>query len=265
MGGDEPAAANRDPSDDGDGTDPARSADGTIHEPESGTVDDWFGQNVARDQDVADRVSDETADPGEAERAFDRRAVGKQRYEAGHPRPGTGREHLDDRREEWDERIGQGHDRSPADLLRAEPFGIPLHPVLTDLPIGFWTSSWILDLVGGEKGRDAAERLIGLGVLTAIPTAITGLVDRERHEPDMRSLATIHAGINLTATGLYGASWLLRRRGSRGAGLALAQVGALCATAGAALGRRLAFGPAPDRHDAAPDAAGPPTGPVAQR
>jgi hypothetical protein len=37
----------------------------------------------------------------------------------------------------------------------------PLHPMLTDLPSGFWTSAWVLDVVGGESERDAARRLIG--------------------------------------------------------------------------------------------------------
>ena len=33
-------------------------ADDPIEEPESSTVDDWFGQNVARDQDLADELVD---------------------------------------------------------------------------------------------------------------------------------------------------------------------------------------------------------------
>jgi hypothetical protein len=56
-------------------------------EPDNSTVDDWFGQNVARDAEVADRAAAEEPDEEAAERRFEREAQGKQRYEEGHPRP----------------------------------------------------------------------------------------------------------------------------------------------------------------------------------
>lgn len=57
-------------------------------EPDNSTVEDWFGQNVARDEDVADEAMAEAGgDPVEAERIFDERAEGEETYEAGHPRP----------------------------------------------------------------------------------------------------------------------------------------------------------------------------------
>jgi len=59
-----------------------------IVEPGNSTVDDWFGQNVARDQEVADRVVAETGgDMNEAEQRFDEEADGEERYREGHPRP----------------------------------------------------------------------------------------------------------------------------------------------------------------------------------
>jgi hypothetical protein len=65
-----------------------RSEDGEIQEPPNSTVDDWFGQNVARDQDVADKAVDEAGgDIDEAEERFDKEAKGKERYEEGHDRP----------------------------------------------------------------------------------------------------------------------------------------------------------------------------------
>ena len=43
------------------------------------TVDDWFGQNVARDQDVADRlVAEEGGDQDAAEERFDEEAEGEE-------------------------------------------------------------------------------------------------------------------------------------------------------------------------------------------
>ena len=59
-----------------------------IREPDNSTVDDWFGQNVARDQDLADAlVAEEGGDEAAAEQRFDREAEGKRKYDAGHPRP----------------------------------------------------------------------------------------------------------------------------------------------------------------------------------
>ncbi len=55
---------------------------------EDSTVDDWFGQNVARDQDLADKVvAEEGGGLEAAEQRFEDEAEGKQTYDAGHPRP----------------------------------------------------------------------------------------------------------------------------------------------------------------------------------
>src|SRR5256885_17078836 len=63
------------------------------------------------------------------------------------------------------------------DTLSGTPLGHALHPFLTDLPIGTWTSAVVLDLVGGRPARPAAERLIATGLLAAVPTAASGLND----------------------------------------------------------------------------------------
>jgi hypothetical protein len=60
-----------------------------IQEPENSTVDDWFGQNVARDQDLADRlVAEEGGDEAAAEERFEEEAEGEDKFREGHPRPG---------------------------------------------------------------------------------------------------------------------------------------------------------------------------------
>lgn len=60
-----------------------------VQEPtEDSTVDDWFGQNVARDQEKADElVAEEGGDQAAAEERFEQEADGQDTYEAGHPRP----------------------------------------------------------------------------------------------------------------------------------------------------------------------------------
>ena len=68
------------------------SSNGEVEEPENSTVDDWFGQNVARDQEVADKVSEEAGSEAEAEARFEEEAQGEERYREGHPPPDGPRE-----------------------------------------------------------------------------------------------------------------------------------------------------------------------------
>jgi uncharacterized membrane protein len=124
----------------------------------------------------------------------------------------------------------------------ADLVGHPVHPPLTDLPIGFWTSAWVLDLVGGDEGRRAARLLIGAGVLCAIPTIVTGLHDAGADDGLDRRVVAAHAAFNGTATAAYAWSWSARRHGRWGRGVVLAMVGSSLATAGGILGGQLAFG-----------------------
>jgi nitrite reductase/ring-hydroxylating ferredoxin subunit/uncharacterized membrane protein len=144
------------------------------------------------------------------------------------------------------ERVGQAVGRvvprgGLKDALHGVWLGHPLHPLLTDLPIGFWTSAFVLDLVGGRRSRPAADLLVGLGVASALPTAVAGVADwSELNRPERRS-GLVHAATNLAATALYGLSLLARVRGRRGAGVVLAMAGATAASVGGYLGGHLTF------------------------
>src|SRR3954464_16002711 len=61
------------------------------------------------------------------------------------------------------------------DALHGLWMGHPLHPVLAQGALGAWISAGILDLTGGQE--DAARRLVGAGLLAAVPTALSGAVD----------------------------------------------------------------------------------------
>ncbi|MEA2828291.1 MAG: hypothetical protein QOG43_2730 [Actinomycetota bacterium] len=136
------------------------------------------------------------------------------------------------------------------DLLSGTWLGHPLHPMLTDLPIGFWTSAMAVDFLGGRKGHRAADRLVALGVLTALPTAAAGLADWSDTIGEDKRLGVAHAAGNVVAVGLYGWSWVARKRGRRVKGVTLGVLGAAAATAGAYLGGHLAWrkGVNVDRH-----------------
>lgn len=128
-------------------------------------------------------------------------------------------------------------------VLKGEPLGHPLHPALTDLPIGFFTSANVLDLIGGRSGRTAARRLIALGLLSVPPTVAAGLADYSAMtDPKTRRVAAVHAAGNSVAALLYFSSWRARGRHRYLRGKLLALAGAGVATGAGYLGGRLAFG-----------------------
>jgi nitrite reductase/ring-hydroxylating ferredoxin subunit/uncharacterized membrane protein len=130
------------------------------------------------------------------------------------------------------------------DALSGTPLGHALHPFLTDLPIGTWTSAAVLDLVGGPDARPAAERLIATGILAAVPTAASGLNDWADTTPasdPVRRVGAVHAVANVTALALYAASFAARRRGRHGRGVALGLAGIGALTVGGHLGGHLSY------------------------
>lgn len=126
-------------------------------------------------------------------------------------------------------------------LLSGTKLGHPLHPMLTDLPIGAWGTSALLDTLGGRDGEPAADLLVGAGILSAVPTAAAGLNDwSDTSGPDAR-IGLVHAGANVAALSLYVASLIARRSGHRGRGKALGLAGLGVLMAGGYLGGHLAF------------------------
>jgi len=125
------------------------------------------------------------------------------------------------------------------DALSGTWLGHPAHPMFTDLPIGFWTSAFVLDLVGGRRARPVAELFVGLGVVSALPTAATGAADWSDTDGSDRRVGLVHALTNGSAIALYAGSWRARRQGRYWRGVTLGMLGATAATAGAYLGGHL--------------------------
>lgn len=104
--------------------------------------------------------------------------------------------------------------RSP---LRGAPLGHAAHPWMTDVPIGLWSSSLLLDVLAHSEDRPASRRLLAAGLVSAVPTALTGLAEwRGTSRPESR-VASAHAGLNVVAIGLYAASLAMRGRSHRSA------------------------------------------------
>jgi uncharacterized membrane protein len=126
--------------------------------------------------------------------------------------------------------------------LQGDWLGHPVHPALTDLVIGFWTSAFVLDLLPVRRLRAASDAFVALGLAAALPTVATGLADWTALDRENRRIGVVHAGANAAATGCYALSLLARVRGRRVRGVALSTLGAAAATVGGYLGGHLAFG-----------------------
>ncbi|MDX6308337.1 MAG: hypothetical protein QOI06_1383 [Nocardioidaceae bacterium] len=129
---------------------------------------------------------------------------------------------------------------TPAAVLRGDWLGHAVHPLLTDLVIGTWTSASLLDLFGGPDSSAPAQLLIGTGLLAVGPTAWTGWAEWSAAEPRDKRVGLVHAVTNGIAIGVYAGSWFARRRGRHAAGAGLALTGAAISGVGAYLGGHLA-------------------------
>lgn len=116
--------------------------------------------------------------------------------------------------------------------------GHPAHPFLVTMPIGCWTGASLLDLSGQRR---AARTMIGAGVLSALPVAVTGASDWVDTAGAERQVGLIHAAANAAATSTYALSWWARRRDRQLLGFSLALAGAALATVGGWLGGHLAY------------------------
>jgi nitrite reductase/ring-hydroxylating ferredoxin subunit/uncharacterized membrane protein len=146
------------------------------------------------------------------------------------------------------------------DAISGTWLGHALHPVLTDVVIGSFTSATLLDLLGGDDDGSAAERLIGVGIAAYAPTALTGVNDWADSEPvddAIRRVGLVHATTNALALTLYGSSLAARRNGSTTTGKVLSVAGAAVLATGGYLGGHLSFtkgvGPNQTAYDPGPD------------
>ncbi|HEY3718173.1 MAG TPA: Rieske 2Fe-2S domain-containing protein [Jatrophihabitantaceae bacterium] len=128
------------------------------------------------------------------------------------------------------------------DTASGTHLGHPLHPALVAIPVGSWSAASYLDLSGGKRNRRAARRLVGLGNLAAVPTALTGANDWAYTAGAERRVGFVHALLNDVALTLFAGSWFARRRGHHLKGVVLSLAGTGAMSAGAWLGGHLAYG-----------------------
>jgi len=101
-------------------------------------------------------------------------------------------------------------------LLNGTWLGHPLHPAITDVPIGAWLLTAIFDIVwlisptATSWAARGAEVAVLIGILAALGAAVTGLTDWSDSYGAERTVGLYHAGLNSLALVLFIISFVLR-------------------------------------------------------
>src|ERR1700682_2391641 len=124
--------------------------------------------------------------------------------------------------------------------------GHPLHPVLTDIPIGAWTIAVLFDLsylIERSHGWvSAADVTIFIGLLGAVGAAVAGYTDWSDTFDRERRVGIAHGLLNTAAILIYLVSLIIRvTHGSRGLAIVLALIGYGIVITAAFLGGELGF------------------------
>ena len=93
------------------------------------------------------------------------------------------------------------------DFLNGVWLGHPLHPAITDVPIGAYVVALVLDLSGQ---RAAATAAIGVGIVFMLLAALAGYADYIDLEGKTQRFGTIHSSLMLVALVFYLVSFVMR-------------------------------------------------------
>jgi nitrite reductase/ring-hydroxylating ferredoxin subunit/uncharacterized membrane protein len=108
------------------------------------------------------------------------------------------------------------------DALDGKWLEVPLHPVLTDVPVGSWTAALVFDgldaATDSRAMRNAADASLVMGTLSAFAAAVTGLSDWRYLSGGSRRMGVAHGLLNTIGLVLSVASLVLRAAGRRNAG-----------------------------------------------
>jgi nitrite reductase/ring-hydroxylating ferredoxin subunit/uncharacterized membrane protein len=132
------------------------------------------------------------------------------------------------------------------DVLDGVWLGAPLHPALSDVPVGSWTAALIFDGLDAATGswamRNAADAALAVGVVGGFAAAVAGLSDWRYLRGGSRRMGVAHALLNAAGLNLSITSLALRARGRRNAGRLAFLAGYSLAGLGAHLGGELSYG-----------------------
>jgi len=143
-----------------------------------------------------------------------------------------------------------GRYRRGKDLLNGTWLGHPVHPAVTDVPVGAMTIAALLDVTGQPRAADIA---IATGLASMTASAATGAADAVDAHGRAQVQATVHATLMVGSFGAYAGSLALRLFGPRAMrplAVLLSWLGYGALTAGAYVGGDLTYrsGSQVDRH-----------------
>jgi len=135
--------------------------------------------------------------------------------------------------------------RKLKDMLNGTWLGHSIHPLLTDIPLGAWSGTMLLDLVSlnnaNEGLESGADLTLVLGLLGAGGAVVTGVTDWSDLDGTDRRVGLMHGLLNGSISVAYLVSFILRRTGRRRAGIALSAAGYLASLFAAYLGGEMVF------------------------
>ena len=147
------------------------------------------------------------------------------------------------------EAVGEGEERGGTTVRNALDgtwLGTPLHPALSDVPVGSWTATLALDavdlLTGSKAARNAADGALAVGVVGGFLAAAVGYSDWRYLSGGSRRMGMAHALVNGGGIAFNTISLGLRAAGCRNAGRLAFLAGYSLTGMGAHLGGELSYG-----------------------
>ena len=127
--------------------------------------------------------------------------------------------------------------------------GHPIHPMLIVYPFAFLTGAFGFGLAGAARRNreltSVSRYLVPAGIAAGLAAAVPGLIDFVNTVPPQSSAkerATRHALLNVSALGLFAASWLIgRHRDRTAAPLVLQGLGSALMSVAGYMGGTLAY------------------------
>lgn len=122
--------------------------------------------------------------------------------------------------------------------------GHPLHPAITDIPVGSWTVAATLDLLemrGDLEYKAGADFAVLVGILGAVPAALSGITDWSDTHGKPQRVGALHGILNVGAAALYAGSYAARKSDQRGLGRFLGFLGYGLVLASSYLGGELSY------------------------
>lgn len=137
-------------------------------------------------------------------------------------------------------RNGGDSGRRVKNLLNGTWLGHPLHPMITDVPVGAWTCTMVLDVAsaisGNESLEDAADITLATGLAASLGAASSGWADWSDTYGKDRSTGLLHGLTMASGLVMYLTALILRRSGSRKSGVLLSDLAYGVIGAGAYVG-----------------------------